>query len=73
MQDNRGKTPLSMLCSMSSFFTDTGVGIEAYLGGCSEGKKAAFTTDNRGKCLLTVSLRNVLMNYYFWRIRALEA
>ena len=49
MQDNKGKTPLHMLCSVPSFLDGTGGAIVAYLGGCSEGKKAAFMTDNEGR------------------------
>ena len=48
MQDDRGQTPLHILCSVKSFHNTSGA-IRAYLSFCSEGKKAAFVTDHEGR------------------------
>ena len=54
MQDNKAKTPLHMLCSVPSYVDGTGSATEPYLGGCMEGKKAAFMADDEGRTSLEV-------------------
>ena len=49
MQDDKGKTPLHILCSLPSVFEGTGGAIKAYMEECVEGKKAAFIRDGEGR------------------------
>ena len=48
MQDGIGQTPLHMLCSVACSSDSYSGGIRAYLG-CSEGMKAAFIKDEKGR------------------------
>ena len=49
MYDNKGKTPLHMLCAAPSLVDGTGSAIETYLGGHIEWRQAAFMKDDEGK------------------------